>query len=368
MAHLSRRAQTLILQPTTLCNLNCSYCYLCPQSRRTREEMATQVAACTAAGITAQDTTKAVDIVWHGGEPLTTRRAHFHALVEVFEPLRRRGLIRHYVQTNATLIDDAWCELFTSYDFHVGVSIDGPEIANRNRADWSGAPVFSRVMRGVAALKSHGLDFSAICVVTPETITDPDALFDFFEHLGAASIGFNIEEFEGANDHRPAAGPQHIRRFWKRLFDRIAEGSPLRAREATRLLGYLADVRAGRRARWTDMAHDPIPTIGTNGDVVVLSPELYGVKDDAHHDFVIGNVTREPLPAIVARASQAPYVAQFLSGVDHCKAVCGIFTFCQGGQAGNRYFETGDFTTSETAYCRNTKQELVRALSETMGV
>ncbi|WP_246335026.1 radical SAM protein [Spinactinospora alkalitolerans] len=245
MRRLSSTFQTLILQPTPLCNLNCAYCYICPSSRRTRRDMPLPVAAALASSVQAQESSSMVDVVWHGGEPLAIRRDHFEELVEVFELLRTEGRIRHFIQTNATLIDDGWCDFFTRYEFRVGVSLDGPDSASANRVDWAGKPVFPRIMRGVQALKKHGIDFSVICVVFPETVNEPDALFDFFEDLGAGSVGFNIEEYEGANDSRQSIDAGTVRHFWRTMFARLANGSDLRVREAGKLLGYLAEVKAG---------------------------------------------------------------------------------------------------------------------------
>lgn len=368
MNRLSPTFQTLVVQPTTLCNLNCSYCYISELGRKSRREMSLPVARALAASVEAQNSDMVVDVVWHGGEPLTTRRGHFHDLVDVFEPLRQKGYIRHYVQTNATLIDSGWCDFFSEYGFRVGISVDGPAIANTDRVDWSGRAAFPRVIRGIQVLKERGIEFSAICVVTAETITDPDPLLDFFETLGAASVGFNIEESEGANNNREVVAAGAVRRFWGAMFDRVAGGSSLNTREAGRLLGYLADVKAGRKRRWTSMPHDPIPTVGWNGDTVLLSPELLGVKDDRYGDFVIGNIIDESLASMIGRAHKAIYVREFFQGVEECQASCAFFDFCQGGQAGNRYFETGGFGGTETNYCRNAKQELVIALNESLGV
>ncbi|WP_233515272.1 hypothetical protein [Marinitenerispora sediminis] len=185
---------------------------------------------------------------------------------------------------------------------------------------------------------------------------------------GAKSVGFNFEELEGANETREAIEPGLVRRFWRMMFERLDMGSTSRVREADRLLGYLADVQAGQKEQWENFLHDPIPTVGTSGDVVVLSPELLGLPDARYDDFVVGNILAESLSSIVLRASETAYVREFFHGVARCREECEFYMFCQGGQASNKYFEHGDFGATETRYCRNSKIELVRALGEKMGV
>jgi len=131
--------------------------------------------------------------------------------------------------------------------------------------------------------------------------------------------------------------------------------------EVDRLTEFLA---MDPPTRHLDAQHDPLPTIGWNGDVVLFSPELLGVHDTTHHDFVAGNVLTEPLSAIVANASQLPYVRDFATGIGRCKQSCEFFAYCQGVHPGNRYFEHGDFTATETEHCRTTFQAPVHALHE----
>jgi len=74
------------------------------------------VAVATAVAKTANEW--AVDVprfsvVWHAGEPLTAGRAHLGALMDEFAG------VEHHVQTNATLIDDAWCEFFAARDIRL---------------------------------------------------------------------------------------------------------------------------------------------------------------------------------------------------------------------------------------------------------
>ncbi|MBS2966801.1 radical SAM protein [Actinocrinis puniceicyclus] len=359
---VSRRFGVVVLQPTTLCPWACDYCYL--PSKDQRLEMLPSTAAAVAASIEAQGGPDVVEVVWHGGEPLTAGVERFRALLEPFEPLRARGRVRYTVQTGGGLITQPWCDLFARYGFTVGVSIDGPEWANAARHDRSGRPAHARIMRGIRTLLDCGVRFTAIAVVTGDTITRPDEIADFFETLGADSVGFNLEEYEGANTNRPPIDAAAARTFWRALLKRRLDGSPLRVRELYRLLGFVRQSRGPSSARSGPALYEPIPTVAWNGDTVILSPELAGVRSKEYGDFVIGNVLRETLPAMLARADKARYVDEFTQALTACAESCEFYAFCLGAQAGNRYFEHGDFSAPETQYCTNTRQELVRALGE----
>ncbi|GAB3943981.1 cyclophane-forming radical SAM peptide maturase AmcB [Micromonospora vulcania] len=346
---------TLIMQPTTFCNLDCTYCYLLHRDKR--RVMAPAVASACAASIAEQGSPHPVGVVWHGGEPTAIPVKVFRELLQPFEPLRRAGQIRHEIQTNATLINRRWCDLFASIDMEIGVSIDGPGALNRNRLDRAGNDTAKRTLRGMAALADAGLSYSVICVVTPETIGHTDELADFFAGLpGCASVGFNIEEQEGAV--RAPVSEEAAYRFWRRLVERRLTGSPLRVRDLDRLADYIAASRIGPIAH---TPYEPIPTVSHAGDAVLLSPELLGVTDDRYGDFLVGNVLRTSIPAMIANAGGLRYVREFVSALNDCASGCPFYAFCKGAQAGNRYFEHGTLAVAETNYCRTSRQALVRA-------
>jgi len=87
------------------------------------------------------------DVIWHGGEPLAAGIDHLDGLMAPF-----RG-VRHHVQTNATLIDDAWCAFFEERDVRVGLSIDGPAERDGGRVTRSGRPAHGRIVRGIERLR-----------------------------------------------------------------------------------------------------------------------------------------------------------------------------------------------------------------------
>src|SRR3954449_7857186 len=98
MRGIARVPTYVVMQPTTLCNLDCSYCYLPFRSLDGR--MPEMVAHAVAAAVEPWARTGRFSVVWHGGEPLAAGREH---LARLFAPFGAG--VEHHVQTNATLID-----------------------------------------------------------------------------------------------------------------------------------------------------------------------------------------------------------------------------------------------------------------------
>ncbi|MGH3870573.1 MAG: cyclophane-forming radical SAM peptide maturase AmcB [Pseudonocardiaceae bacterium] len=352
--------ETIIMQPTTLCNLDCTYCYL--SDRKKKRDMSPQVARAIASSIPAIcPQFGSLEVVWHGGEPLAIGSGGLVELLEPFESLRQAGQIRHTIQTNATLINDEWCDLFMIYNISVGVSIDGPRDVNSNRVDRRGFPIFDRIIAGIETMKSHGIPFSVIAVIDHESVGRAREILDFLTELECPLVGFNMEEKEGVNIHRRTPTMAQARNFWQDVFLWSKSNPQMRVREVDRLLDFLS---LGQAARHADGKHDLIPTVAWNGDVVVLSPELLGTCAPLYGDFIVGNVLTDPLPAILNRAFKFSYVREFQLGIEQCKATCEFFAYCQGSHAGNRYFEHGTFTATETEHCRTSTQALILALHD----
>ncbi|WP_194904503.1 cyclophane-forming radical SAM peptide maturase AmcB [Catenulispora rubra] len=358
----------VVMQPDTFCNMDCSaYCYLPLRKRRNRMPVAVARAVAASLAELGPDESgrrQVAEVCWHGGEPLAVGVDALTELLAPFEPLRTAGLIHHSVQTNATLITDSWCDFFQGYDFSIGVSIDGPADLDARRTDRAGRPAHDRIMTGIDRLRRRGIKFSVIAVVGKAGISRAEYLLDFLTELGADQICLNIEEFEGSNTGSQP-GSAEARDFWIRTIAWSAAHPGVKIRELDRLGSYLGTIRAGERAAWEAHRFDPLPTIAYNGDVVLLSPELAGIHDELYGDFIAGNIVEQDLASILARAWQLPYIAEFTEGLAACRATCSFFDFCRGAAAGNRYFENGTFTSTETNYCRVSRQELINALIDT---
>jgi uncharacterized protein len=347
----------VIMQPTTLCNLDCSYCYLPLRA----DDRRMPVAVADAVARTVNDWAAQAErfsVVWHGGEPMAAGRERLGQLMAPFVG------VEHHVQTNATLVDDAWCEFFVEHDVRIGLSIDGPRHMTAQRVNRGGAPAYDRILEGVAALRRHDLPFAVLCVVSDPSPGVADELYRFFVDLGCEVVGVNIEEQEGVNLRSNAHEDSAVRGFWAELTAAWRSDPRVEVREVEWALRYAGAAMVGEEDELLPRRHDPIPTISYDGRVVLLSPELAGFTSARYGDFSSGNVLDVPLAGIVETAATQPsgWIAEYLSGVEACRASCQYFGFCGGAHAANRYFEQGRFDGTVTRHCRNSKMFLLEGV------
>jgi len=347
------------MQPTSFCNLNCSYCYL--KYRRSSYKMSVTVAQSVAQSVFQAG--NPVRILWHGGEPLSCGKKHFQSLLTPFQGLCEAHMASHYIQTNATLINEEWCRFFINNNVHVGVSIDGPDWANRNRTDWSGRSSFSRIMAGVSYLKEFDIPFSVICVIDESSLEKAEEIYTFFCNLGCSEVAFNIEEKLGIHETSAPDDSRRITNFWAELFRYWKERPNIPIREVDRTLRWIA---AQEGPQGDPVIEDFFPSVAYDGKVVLLSPEFLDVSCKLYSDFCAGNVLDSTLNQICAKAKNLQYIQDYLEGLRKCKSECEYFAFCKGGQAASKYFEHGTTCATETVYCRNSEQRLLEGVLQSI--
>jgi uncharacterized protein len=297
-------------------------------------------------------------VIWHAGEPLAAGRDRLTALMAPF-----RG-VEHHIQTNATLIDDAWCDFFVDHDVRVGVSIDGPAEATAQRVDWADRPAYEKILKGIGRLRARGIPFAALCVVSDPRPGLAAEIYAYFRDLGCHSLGINIEEQEGANVRSNAHDGAAVQTFWAELAGAWRADPVIELREIEWALWYAGATLAGTADDLLPRRIDPIPTIGADGGVVLLSPELAGFTDAHYGGFETGNVLRTGLAELLECTAAEPsgWIAEYLTGVEACRDACPYFGFCGGAHAANRYFEHGRFDGTETHHCRNSKIRLLEGV------
>ena len=161
----------VMAKPTgAICNLDCRYCFFLSKEALypgSPFRMADDVLEAYIRQLLESQQAPLVTIAWQGGEPTLMGLDFFQRAMALAQEYVRPGqTVNHTIQTNGTLLDDAWCEFFAAHKFLVGLSIDGPrEMHDANRIDKGGGPTFDKVMRAADLLKQHRVDFNILCTV-----------------------------------------------------------------------------------------------------------------------------------------------------------------------------------------------------------
>jgi uncharacterized protein len=353
----------LVLQPTPFCNINCSYCYL-PDRLSTKRITTTILDRVFAEVFASGIVRKPFTVVWHAGEPLVLPPAFY---AEAFALLDRHNVhgvpVSHSVQTNGTLLDDAWCDFIAARQVRVGVSVDGPDfLHDRVRKTRTGAGTLARVLDGMRRLRQRRVPFRVITVLTRASLDYPDELFDFYRAEGVQMVGFNVEEIEGPNTSSTLTAPDvrgALTRFLDRFYD-LAESAdpPLRVREFD---GARAALMHAPDDRPADHQTTPlgIVSVDCDGNFSTFSPELLGLPSKDYGNFTLGNLVTDKLADVTGSSRFRAIQNDIRAGIERCRATCAYFNYCGGGAPVNKYCENGTFDSAETMFCRLTRQTVI---------
>jgi uncharacterized protein len=340
----------LLAKPTgAVCNLACEYCFflskeeLYPGSpfRMTDEVLEEYIRQY----LEAQSVPEAT-IAWQGGEPTLRGLDFFRRSVELVEKHKKPKMaIQHTMQTNATLLDDGWCEFFKEHNFLIGISIDGPaELHNVYRVDKGGKPSFDRVMQGLELLKRHGVDFNVLCTVHAANGDYPVEVYRFFRDELEAEFVQLIAIVERANETGFQEGtevtersvkPEQWGKFLIGVFDEWVR------RDVGRVYVQLFDVALGNWVGAPPSLCVFSPTCGTalalehNGD-------LYSCDHFVEPKFLLGDITETHMVELVASDKQQKFGRDKLDTLlTYCQK-CDVRFACHGGCPKNRFVETPD--------------------------
>jgi uncharacterized protein len=347
----------LILQPTSFCNIDCDYCYL--PNRDIKGRMPVDVVRAVHDRLTTSDyVADEVQLCFHVGEPLAAGIDWFDTALEILEQdAEGPPAFDFSIQTNGTLINDRWADLFIKYSVDVSVSLDGPDWMNdvhRIRRDGEGT--HAAAMRGIDVLQRNEIPFSILCVLTADSLDHPEEMFEFFSSLRPDSVSFNIEEIEGINTSSSIASMRELRRcetFLTRFWELVASGErSFKVREFEQPDGLVAQRLHGRPVHNSLVKPFAYLAVGVDGSVSTFSPELLTIRHERIGGFIIGNVLHEDLEQMKMSTKLATLIEEIDAGVRSCAEHCEYFEFCGGGSPSNKLVELGTMSGTETWWCK----------------
>jgi len=338
----------VIIKPHgAVCNLRCDYCYFLKKkdlyqagvpiiSDETLEVFTRQY-------IESQLTSE-VTFVWQGGEPTLPGLDFYRKALFLQAKYARPGQkIRNAIQTNATLLDEAWCAFFHAHDFLVGVSLDGPRRFHDDfRHDAQGGSVFERVIKGVELLKEHAVAFNVLCCVHQRNAPYPLDVYRFLrDELGAQFIQF-IPIVERMNDTGYQQGYQLTGRsvgslqygqFLNAVFDEW-----IRA-DVGKVFVQIFDCTL---AGW--LGEDPALCLFEPecGLALELEPngDVYSCDHFVEPHYLLGNIHQAHLVELAGSPQQAAFGQNKRNSLPEYCRECEFLFLCHGGCPKNRIRRT----------------------------
>lgn len=366
----------VVLQGTSFCNLNCSYCYLSEASRRNKATMSQQTIFALFEKIFASSyLDDGFRVTWHAGEPLVLPTSYYREAMDGILTIRDQVLgpdfdVQFDLQTNGTLVTQEWCDLFKQYRdvFTIGVSCDGPALLHdRHRRNWGDRPSHKATVTGMNLLVANGIPFDVTAVVSADGLDHPEEFLSFFlpyvPHI--REFHFNLhDEFFIKDEHSEelAIYRSKYRTFLRALLDLSVGVDPkLPIRNFSMFFNRLFASEQDRQAYDPRSMSHPFKTVSieANGDLTTFyagltldeTRDLRNLYGDGK-GFVIGNLLKQSLDEIAHSAKLGHIIADFEVSHSFCEQGCPYFEVCSGGYNLIKYRRFGSFEATETPECR----------------
>jgi uncharacterized protein len=253
--------------------------------------------------------------------------------------------VANSLQTNATTLDEEWCEFLRANDFLIGVSLDGPrELHDAYRIDKGGAPTFDRVRRGIALLQKHRVEFNILTTVHAANAEHPLEVYRFLrDEIGARFIQFipiverdNATGFQEGNavTARSVTGKQYGD-FLVAIFDEWVK------REVGRVFVQIFDVALGV---WLGQRASLCICAETCGDALALehNGDLFACDHFVEPRYKLGNLADTALIEMVGSARQRQFGADKRDALPRYCRECAVRFVCNGGCPKDRIRATPD--------------------------
>lgn len=176
----------VVLKITERCNLNCSYCYYFngldnsfkSKPAAMKENVVMQVARFLINAV-ADYEIDSINLTLHGGEPLLLNKNSFSRICDTLTSNLKPKLknLKLTIQTNGTLINKNWIEIFRQYNIEVGISLDGSrENHDFYRVDHKGNGSYDKILKSISLLREQDYDFGILSVIDPTY--NPEEVFN----------------------------------------------------------------------------------------------------------------------------------------------------------------------------------------------
>lgn len=360
---ISRKKLTsLLIKPAGPdCNLHCHYCFYLkkseffPDTRHHRMDL--EILEETIRQAMCQSSSE-IYFGWQGGEPTLMGLDFFRRAVYFQQKYGTHQSVGNGFQTNGLLLSQDWARFFRTYNFLVGLSLDGPEhVHDRYRRHSTGRGSWSKVVEAAKLLLDSGVATNALVVVNDYSARFPEEIYEFLKNLGLTFMQFiPCLEPDPENPAKPASfsvPAEQYSDFLIRLFE-LWKADFLGGRPSTYIRNFESLLFA-----FAGLTPPDCTLHKECGEYVVVehNGEVFSCDFYVQPEWKLGNVKEKRLLDMLNSARQRKFGRQKSVLPDECKK-CKWLLYCRGGCPKERGYQP---EPEKSYFCRSYRHFLQQA-------
>jgi len=353
----------IVFKISERCNLKCDYCYFFFGGDETWKKhpplvprQVVEDLGAFASRAARDQKLDAVNLIFHGGEPLLMSKPRFAEMCETLRGYENGFRFKFSLQTNAVLVDEGWIDIFNRYQIAVGVSLDGPPVVNDlHRLDLKGRSSYDGTVAGLRLLQKGAAQGKVsepgiLCVINP--FADGAKVYrHFVEDLGVSHMSFLTPDYTWDS----VVGEPVIRGVERFLLASLrawlaGKNPKIRVRVFSELLAAMVDPRAMELVHTYRDDYRNIISVSSNGD---LGPEDTLRTVDPRFASMGLNVAHNDLRDLLESSAWQEQADAVTIKPQNCKG-CDWWKICKAGRPIHRHSKGRGFS-NHSLYCSGLK-------------
>lgn len=291
-----KQASFLIKPASSLCNMNCQYCFYSDVSKQRDNYSKGVMKKETVDHLVKKAMEDALEITFafQGGEPTVAGINYFIYFMNCVEQYQTNHIIHYAIQTNGYELNEKWISLFQKYHFLVGISLDGNQFIHNQLRLKNHQPTFDMILKHIHDIQKERIDYNILTVVTSQMIPYAKDIYQFYKQQNFDYIQFIpcLPELNQSTKNY-ALKPQEFYQFYHDIFPLWYEDLKKGRYTSISLFEDLLMIFQGRYPRTCGILGNCQLQMIIEGDGSVYPCDFYAIDE-----YCLGNINDDSLSNI----------------------------------------------------------------------